>query len=183
MHNLFSSTFCKMCFIIPPSLFKVSNQFQINQTKMSSQDNQDWLLYPGSKFWLITISQLVCSSTFCKMCFIVPPSLFKIFYHFQIYQTKMSSQDNPDWRMLGQDHVFQKIMMMVGLDSLESLQRCEKVCTAWNDMIMQNIWESSSERNIIKMRIEKNWAPSMYPSDEDISNVKWLGNNNNVVII
>ena len=94
----------------------------------------------------------------------------------------MSSQDNPDWRMLGQDHVFQKIMMMVGLDSLESLQRCEKVCTAWNDMIKQNIWESSSERNIIKMRIEKNWAPSMYPSDEDISNVKWLGNNNTALL-
>ena len=94
----------------------------------------------------------------------------------------MSSQDKPDWRMLGHDLIFQKIMMMVGLDSWESLQRCEKVCTAWNDMIMQNIWESSSERNIIKMRIEKNWAPSMYPSDEDISNVKWLGNNNTALL-
>ena len=27
----------------------------------------------------------------------------------------MSSQKNPDWRMLGQDLIFQKIMMMVGL--------------------------------------------------------------------
>ena len=89
----------------------------------------------------------------------------------------MFSQNNPDWRMLGHDLIFQKIMMMVGLDSLESLHRCEQVCTAWNDMIMQNIWESSSKRNIIKMRIERNWAPGILPSDEDISHAKWLGNN------
>ena len=67
--------------------------------------------------------------------------------------------------------------MMVGLDSWESLKRSEKVCTAWNSMIMQNIWESPSKRNIIKMRIEKNWAPEMLPSDEDISHAKWLGKN------
>ena len=90
----------------------------------------------------------------------------------------MSSQDNPDWRMLGHDLIFQKIMMMVGLDSLESLYRCEQVCTAWNTMIMQNIWESPSKRSIIKMRIDRNWGPEMLPSDEDISHAKWLGNNN-----
>ena len=90
----------------------------------------------------------------------------------------MSSQDNPDWRMLGHDLIFQKIMMMVGLDSLESLHRCEQVCTAWDEMIMENIWERQSNRNIIKMRIERNWAPGMLPSNEDISHAKWLGNNN-----
>ena len=90
----------------------------------------------------------------------------------------MSSQDKQDWRMLGHDLIFQKIMMMVGLDRLESLHRCRQVCTDWNSMIMQNIWESSSWRNIIKMRIEKIWGPDMFPSDEDISHAKWLGNNN-----
>ena len=94
----------------------------------------------------------------------------------------MSSQENPDWRMLGHDLIFQKIMMMVGLDSLESLQRCEKVCTAWNTMIIQDIWENQSKRNIIKKRIERNWAPGMLPSDEDISHAKWLGNNNTAFI-
>ena len=79
--------------------------------------------------------------------------------------------------MLGHDLIFQKIMMMVGLDSLESLHRCEQVCTAWNTMIMQNIWESPSKRSIIKMSIERNWAPGTYPSDEDISCAKWLGKN------
>ena len=89
----------------------------------------------------------------------------------------MSSQDNPDWRMLGQDLIFQKIMMMVGLDSWESLKRSEKVCTAWNSMIMQNIWRSTKKRIIIKIRIEEKWSPGMLPSDEDISHAKWLGNN------
>ena len=80
--------------------------------------------------------------------------------------------------MLGHDLIFQKIMMMVGLDSLETLHRCEQVCTAWNSMIIQNIWESPSKRNIIKMRIEKNWGPEVIPSDKDISHAKLLGNNN-----
>ena len=93
----------------------------------------------------------------------------------QIQILKMSSKDNPDWRMLGHDLIFQKIMMMVGLNSLESLHRCRQVCTAWNSMIMQNIWESPSRRSIIKMRIERRWSPEMLPSDEDISHAKWLG--------
>ena len=90
----------------------------------------------------------------------------------------MSSQDTPDWRMLGQDLIFQKIMMMVSLDSLESLHRCEQVCKTWNTMIMQNIWESSGNKNIIKTRIKRNWAAWMLPDVEDISHVKWLGMNN-----
>ena len=79
--------------------------------------------------------------------------------------------------MLGQDLIFQKIMMMISLDSLESLHKCQQVCTAWNTMIMQNIWRSTSKRSIMKMRIEKNWAPEMLPSDKDISQAKWLGYN------
>ena len=79
--------------------------------------------------------------------------------------------------MLGHDPIFQKIMMMVGLNSLESLHRCRQVCTAWNSMIMQNIWESPKKRGIIKMRIERNWGPEVLPSEEDISHAKWLGNN------
>ena len=87
----------------------------------------------------------------------------------------MSSQDNPDWCMLGQDLIFQKIMMMVGLDNLKSLHRCEQVSTAWNAMIMQNIWESPSKRNIIKMKIKIKWGPGIFPSEEDIFHAKWLG--------
>ena len=122
------------------------------------------LLFPGSKYSI---------QPFVK-CAILHPSLFKIFYHFQINQTKMSSQENPDWRMLGLNLIFQKIMMMVGLDSLESLHRCEQVCTAWNAMIKRNIWESPSKRYIIKMRIEESLF-QMLPSNEVISHAKWLG--------
>ena len=92
----------------------------------------------------------------------------------------MTAQDS-QWLMSGQDLIFGKIMMMVGLDSLESLHRCEQVCTTWNAMIMKNIWESPSRRIIFKMRIEgieRKWSFMNHrkvPSEEEISHVKWLG--------
>ena len=88
---------------------------------------------------------------------------------------RMSLQDNQDWIMSGQELIFGKIMMMIGLSSLESLHRCRQVCRTWNIMIMMNIWENPSKRNIIKLRIERNWGPEMLPSNEDISHAKWLG--------
>ena len=85
------------------------------------------------------------------------------------------------WDMLP-DLIFSDIMMMVGLESLESLHRCRQVCKTWNEKILRDIWESQSKRKIIKERIEKNWDlgmyPSddyMYPSDEEVSHAKWLG--------
>ena len=87
----------------------------------------------------------------------------------------MASSDDQQWVMLGQDFIFEKIMMMVGLSSLESLHRCRQVCTTWNAMILQNIWESPSRRNIIKMKIEKNWNSEMFVFDVDIYHAKWLG--------
>ena len=97
----------------------------------------------------------------------------------------MSSEDSQNWVMSGHDIIFEKIMMMVGLHSLESLHMCRQVCRTWNDMIMRIIWESPRKRNIfkirierIKMRIEKNWGLGrIFPSDEEISYVKWLGKN------
>ena len=92
----------------------------------------------------------------------------------------MTAQDS-QWLMSGQDLIFGKIMMMVGLDSLESLHRCEQVCTTWNAMIMKDIWESPKKRIIFKMRIEgieRKWSSMNHrkvPSEEDISHVKWLG--------
>ena len=72
--------------------------------------------------------------------------------------------------------IFSDIMMMVGLISLESLHRCRQVCKAWNEMILNDIWESQSKKKVIKERIDKNWGPGMFPSDEDIAHAKWLGN-------
>ena len=68
--------------------------------------------------------------------------------------------------------LFSDIMMMM---SLESLHRCRQVCKTWNEKILRDIWESKSKKRIMKARIEKNWGPGMFPSDEEISHAKWLG--------
>ena len=73
------------------------------------------------------------------------------------------------------DLLFSDIMMMVGLESPESLLRCMKVCSKWNEMIMRDIWESPSKKKIMKERFERSWGPDMFPTDEEISNAKWLG--------
>ena len=73
--------------------------------------------------------------------------------------------------------IFSDIMMMVGLESIESLHRCRQVCKTWNEMILRQIWESQSKKKILKERIEKNWVRGMLPSDEEISHAKWLGDN------
>ena len=92
--------------------------------------------------------------------------------------------------MSGHDLIFGRIMMMIGLDSLESLHRCRQVCRAWNAMIMQNIWDNPGKRNFIVKIIEKKWGLEwddeynltplnyeMLPNKDEISHVKWLGNN------
>ena len=53
------------------------------------------------------------------------------------------------------DMIFSEIMMMVGLESLESLHRCRQVCSKWNEKILTDIWESQSKKKIMKERIEK----------------------------
>ena len=87
----------------------------------------------------------------------------------------MTSPYNKGWLLTPYPEIFDEIMMMVGLDSLESLHKCRQVCTAWNAMIMQNIWESHNKRNIFKIRIKRNWGPEAFPSVEDISHARWLG--------
>ena len=73
------------------------------------------------------------------------------------------------------DLIFSDIMMMVGLESLESLHRCRQVCSKWNEMILQDIWGSQSKKRIMKEKIERSWGPEMLPSDKEISHAKWLG--------
>ena len=73
------------------------------------------------------------------------------------------------------DLIFSDIMMLIGLESPESLHRCRQVCSKWNEKILGDIWESQSKKRIMKESIEKNWDPGMFPSDEEISHAKWLG--------
>ena len=72
--------------------------------------------------------------------------------------------------------IFSDIMMIVGLENLESLHRCRQVCKTWNEMILRDIWERQNKKGIMKERIEKTWGSGMLPSDEEISHAKWLGN-------
>ena len=90
-------------------------------------------------------------------------------------RSDLSIEDDQRWVMSGHDIIFDKIMMMVGFSSLESLHRCRQVCRAWNAMIMTNIWESPSKRNILL--IEKNWGHHTLPSKDAINHAKWLGKN------
>ena len=74
------------------------------------------------------------------------------------------------------EEIFSEIMITVGLESLESLHRCRQVCITWNEKILRDIWENPSKKRILKERIERTWGPGMFPSDEEISHAKWLGN-------
>ena len=71
--------------------------------------------------------------------------------------------------------IFSDIMMIVGLESLESLHRCRQVCNLWNEKILRYIWENQSKKKIMKERIERSWSPGIFPSDEEISHAWWLG--------
>ena len=78
------------------------------------------------------------------------------------------------WLMLP-DMIFSDIMMMVGLESIESLHRCRQVCKLWNEKILRGIWENQRKKKIMKERIERSWEHGMFPIDEEISHAKWLG--------
>ena len=79
-----------------------------------------------------------------------------------------------NWAMLP-EVIFSDIMMMVGLESLKSLHICRQVCSQWNENILGVIWKNQSKKKIIKAKIERSWGPGMFPSDEDISLAKMLG--------
>ena len=79
------------------------------------------------------------------------------------------------WINMLPDMIFSDIMMMVGLESLETLHRCRQVCKLWNEKILRDIWENRSKKRIMKKKIERSWGPGMFPSNEEISHAKWLG--------
>ena len=91
-----------------------------------------------------------------------------------------SESDNSRWLMLGHEIIFEKIMLIVVFESLESLHCCRQVCSTWNIMIMNMIYENPTKKwgTIIQKRIELSWdIENNYPSDKQISQAKLLGNN------
>ena len=71
--------------------------------------------------------------------------------------------------------ILSDIMMMIGLESLNSLHRCRQVCKTWNETILRVVWENQRRKKIMKIKIEKNWVPGMFPTEEEISHANWLG--------
>ena len=90
----------------------------------------------------------------------------------------MASSSNTQDFMLRHPGVFEEIMFMIGLDSLESLDNCRQVCRSWNAMIMNKIWDNLTKKwgTIIQRRIERSWErQDYYPSDDEIYQAKLLG--------
>jgi len=82
--------------------------------------------------------------------------------------------DGGSERVLALPDTFRIIMLMVGLDSLDDLHRCRRVCRKWDKDILSLVWGSEGSRTIMKERIEKRWGPGLLPSNEDISHARWL---------
>ena len=88
-----------------------------------------------------------------------------------------ASSVNPNWLLLP-DLVFNGIMLMLGLEDFEILDRCRQVCKLWNVMIMRNLWENPSKSwgSVMKRRMENCWnTRGSYPSDKHISQALMLG--------
>ena len=71
--------------------------------------------------------------------------------------------------------IFIEIMTMVGLESLTRLHNCRQVCKSWNNLILHDIWGSGHKRMILRERLQRNWGPGRFPSEEEISLAKMLG--------
>ena len=90
----------------------------------------------------------------------------------------MASSENQNWLMYRHPGILEKIMLMIGHDSLESLDKCRQVCSSWNAMIINKIWENPTKKwgTIIKRRIERSWnIQDYFPSDSKITYAKLLG--------
>ena len=76
------------------------------------------------------------------------------------------------------EEILSEILLMVGLESLESLHRCRQVCQTWNELIMKDIWENPRKKNIalhckIATKIKRKFL--MFPSNDVILHAKWQG--------
>ena len=112
----------------------------------------------------------------------------------------MASSDNQDWLMLRHPGILDKIMLIVALKSLESLDSCRRVCKTWNARIMNKIWENPTKKwgTIIQKRLERSWGnlirksdndhcyyltSNVLPSDDKIIHAILLGKHRNIRII
>ena len=71
--------------------------------------------------------------------------------------------------------IFSEIMTMVGQESLTRLHTCRQVCKSWNNLIFHHIWGNGHKKMILRERLQRNWVPGRFPSEEEISLAKMLG--------
>ena len=69
--------------------------------------------------------------------------------------TKMEITE-PDWLMLPA-LVQTRLMLEVGLTSLETLHICRQVCQAWNNHIVTNIWGNDSNTKKLEDKLKQCW--------------------------
>merc|ERR1712242_263509 len=79
-----------------------------------------------------------------------------------------SSSYRQDWCNLP-DVILGDIMMMVGLESLDTLHTCRQVRRSWNEMICEIMVTQKFRKNVVK-RIRIKWTDDKYrPSNAEIS--------------
>ena len=88
--------------------------------------------------------------------------------------------DDQTWSKTFPDLIFEEIILMIGLESLEDLDTCRLVCKEWNRRIMKKLRAIRDHpiekwRTVLKKRIEKCWGPGNYPSDRSILLANTLG--------
>ena len=85
------------------------------------------------------------------------------------------------------DDPFKVIMTVVAQQSLTDLQSCIEVCSAWSDKIEKHIVKNPAVMDTVRDKVIRafgpdvdspDYAPSMLPSREQISNTKWLADKN-----
>ena len=104
----------------------------------------------------------------------------------------MSSLSSNGWQHLP-EVPFEDIMMMVGLESLENLCRCKKVCRSWRAMIVMRYFELTKTKNVylqlnmtkhqlnclkrnFARRLRVRWTDEKYfPSFKEISKARRYG--------
>ena len=68
-----------------------------------------------------------------------PLLLLKLLFEYSVsdmdidYISDMASSDTQDWQLERHPGIFEKIMLMIGLNSLESLDNCRQVCRSCHD--------------------------------------------------
>ena len=91
-----------------------------------------------------------------------------------VTQQKMTDSVRPNWLILP-EILFTEIMLMVGLQSIDSLHKSRQVCSAWNENILRLIWKNLHKKKLIKLRIKEDWRyiSKFMPKNVNFGYIGW----------